>query len=172
MDWIPVGKITRTHGLKGELKFYPLFTDRDIHQHFSHVFLGEDEDSVRPMVLERVRSQGSRLIIKIKGCNSIDAAQEFVGQTLSVHRKDFKSLPEGEYYWFEIEGLQVYDEQGRYHGAITEIIQTGSNDVYVVQDQGRELLLPMIDSVVKSIDLNQQKLVFHIIEGLLEDHSV
>ncbi len=172
MDWIPVGKITRTHGLKGELKFHPLFTDRDIHQHFNHVFLGEDEGSPSQMILERVRPQGSRLIIKIKGCNSIEAAQKFVGQTLRVHRKDFKHLPKGEYYWFEIEGLRVYDEQGRYHGTITEIIQTGSNDVYVVRDEDRELLLPMIDSVVKSIDLKEQKLVFHIVEGLLEDHPV
>ncbi len=98
--------------------------------------------------------------------------QKFVGQTLRVHRQDFKPLPKGEYYWFEIEGLQVYDEQGRYHGTITEIIQTGSNDVYVVRDEDRELLLPMIDSVVKSIDLKEQKLVFHIVEGLLEDHPV
>ncbi|MEE8269716.1 MAG: ribosome maturation factor RimM, partial [Nitrospinaceae bacterium] len=81
-------------------------------------------------------------------------------------------LPEGEYYWFQIEGIRVFDEEDRYYGTVNEIIVTGSNDVYVVQDGNKELLLPMIDSVVKSIDLKENKLVFHIIEGLLEDHPV
>ena len=95
-----------------------------------------------------------------------------VGRSLEIYSEDFQPLPEGEYYWFQIEGLQVFDEEGRYYGTVNEIIVTGSNDVYVVQDGDKELLLPMIDSVVKSIDLEENKLIFHIIEGLLEDHPV
>ena len=66
----------------------------------------------------------------------------------------------------------MYDEAGYYHGDIEEIIRTGSNDVYVVRDGKRELLLPMIDSVIKTIDLEEGKLIFHPLEGLLEDPSV
>ena len=87
-------------------------------------------------------------------------------------RAYFKALPDGEYYWFEIEGLNVYDEEGDYYGQVVEIIKTGSNDVYVVQDGKKEVLLPMIDSVVKVIDLEQGKLVFKNIEGLIEDTPV
>ena len=74
--------------------------------------------------------------------------------------------------WFQIEGLKVYDEEGHYYGNIEEIIRTGSNDVYVVRDDEKELLLPMIDSVVKIIDLEAGKLIFHPVEGLLEDTPI
>jgi 16S rRNA processing protein RimM len=81
-------------------------------------------------------------------------------------------LPDDEYYWFEIKGLRVYDHDGHYYGNIEEIIRTGSNDVYVVRDDKRELLLPMIDSVVKKIDLKAGELIFYPVEGLLEDTPV
>jgi 16S rRNA processing protein RimM len=131
-------------------------------------------DGVEPAetVLEKVRGQGGRWIVKFKDCKSIEEAQVLVGRSLEIYSEDFQPLPEGEYYWFQIEGLQVFDEEGRYYGTVNEIIVTGSNDVYVVQDGNKELLLPMIDSVVKSIDLKENKLIFHIIEGLLEDHPV
>jgi 16S rRNA processing protein RimM len=133
--------------------------------------VGDDVEPVE-MVLEKVRGQGGRWIVKFKDCKSIEEAQVLVGRSLEVFSEDFQPLPEGEYYWFQIEGLQVFDEEGRYYGTVNEIIVTGSNDVYVVQDGDKELLLPMIDSVVKSIDLKENKLIFHIIEGLLEDHPV
>ncbi len=89
------------------------------------------------------------------------------GWTVFVQREEFDALPDGEYYWFEIVGLHVYDEEGRYYGRVVEIMETGSNDVYVVQDGKKEILLPMIESVVKTIDVKEQKLIFHVVEGLL-----
>ena len=83
-----------------------------------------------------------------------------------------KPLPQGEYYRFEIEGLAVFDEMDKPYGVIEEIIPTGSNDIYVVRNGDQEWMLPMIDSVVKSIDLEQGKLIFHRIEGLFEDTPV
>ena len=104
--------------------------------------------------------------------DGIEAASKLAGQTIYISRDRFPDLPENEYYWFQVEGLNVYDEGGCYHGNVEEIIRTGSNDVYVVRDGKRELLLPVIDSVVKTIDLEAGKLVFHPLEGLLEDTSV
>ena len=112
------------------------------------------------------------LIVKFKKIDSIEAAEGLVGQSLYVLRDQFPDLPENEYYWFQIEGLRVYDEDGHYYGNIVEIIRTGSNDVYVVRDEEKELLLPMIDSVVKTIDLEAGKLIFHPMGGLLEDTPV
>ena len=172
MDWVPVGYITKTHGLKGEVKLRPLLNDPSLVQDVRRArIVGDDGVSVEA-VLEKVRGQGGRWIVKFKDFKTIEQAQDLVGRSLEVYREDFQSLPEGEYYWFQIEGLQVFDEEGRYYGTVNEIIVTGSNDVYVVQDGDKELLLPMIDSVVKSIDLKENKLIFHIIEGLLEDYPV
>ena len=101
--------------------------------------------------------------------DSIEDASLLTGQTLYISQDKFPELPEDEYYWFQIEGLKVFDESGRYYGNIEEIIRTGSNDVYVVRDDEKELLLPMIDSVVKVINLEEGKLIFHPMEGLLDD---
>jgi 16S rRNA processing protein RimM len=172
MDWVPVGDITKTHGLKGEVKLRPSVTDPSLVQGVHRVRIVGDGVEPAETVLEKVRGQGGRWIVKFKDCKSIEEAQVLVGRSLEIYSEDFQPLPEGEYYWFQIEGLQVFDEEGRYYGTVNEIIVTGSNDVYVVQDGNKELLLPMIDSVVKSIDLKENKLIFHIIEGLLEDHPV
>jgi 16S rRNA processing protein RimM len=94
------------------------------------------------------------------------------GQEVLVAKEDFESLPVGEYYRFEIEGLKAFDDTGKYYGVIEDVIATGSNDVYVVREDGKEWLVPMIDSVVKSIDLEQGKLIFHCVEGLFEDTPV
>ena len=91
---------------------------------------------------------------------------------MSAARKDFEPLPEGEFYRFEIEGLKVFDDTGKYYGVVEEIVETGSNDVYVVRGEGKEWLIPMIDSVVHTIDLEQGKLIFHCVEGLFEDTPV
>jgi 16S rRNA processing protein RimM len=172
MDWVPVGDITKTHGLKGEVKLRPLVTDPSLVQGARCArIVGDDGNSVET-VIEKVRGQGGRWIVKFKDCKTIEQAQMLVGRSLEIYREDFQTLPDGEYYWFQIEGLQVFDEEGRYYGTVNEVIVTGSNDVYVVRDGDKELLLPMIDSVVKSIDLKENKLIFHIIEGLLEDHPV
>ncbi|NIQ01372.1 MAG: 16S rRNA processing protein RimM [Nitrospinaceae bacterium] len=172
MNWVPVGEITKTHGLKGEVKLKPVVIDPSlIYGVHKARLVGEGQEPVETD-LEKVRGQGGRWIVKFKDCKTIEQARERIGQTLEIFRESFAPLPEGEYYWFQIEGLQVFDESGRPYGTVTEIIHTGSNDVYVVKDGDKELLLPMIDSVVKVIDLKENTLIFHIVEGLLENYPV
>jgi len=173
MDWISIGKITKTHGLKGELKFHPSIDETWIVR-VKQVRLGFEnplEDFVDYNV-QSIRGKDRPFIIKFREIDGIEAASKLSGQTLYIPRDQFPDLPENEYYWFQVEGLQVYDEGGCFYGSVEEIIRTGSNDVYVVRDGKRELLLPMIDSVVKAIDLEAGKLVFHPLEGLLEDTPV
>jgi len=144
MDWIPVGRVTRTHGLKGELKFFPADQDDLVVQNDQQIRLGETIFKIKS-----VRGAKSPFIVKFEGVDSIEAAQSLSGQEVLVAKEDFESLPEGEYYRFEIEGLKAFDDTGKYYGVIEEIIATGSNDVYVVRGDGKEWLVPMIDSVVQ-----------------------
>jgi 16S rRNA processing protein RimM len=167
MDWIPVGRVTRTHGLKGELKFFPADQDDLVVQNDQQIRLGETIFKIKS-----VRGAKSPFIVKFEGVDSIEAAQSLSGQEVLVAKEDFESLPEGEYYRFEIEGLKAFDDTGKYYGVIEEIIATGSNDVYVVRGDGKEWLVPMIDSVVQNIDLEEGKLIFHCVEGLFEDTPV
>ncbi|MFQ5481702.1 MAG: ribosome maturation factor RimM [Nitrospinaceae bacterium] len=172
MEWIPVGRLGKTHGLKGEVKFHPDGLDLDALQRLCQVRLDGDPPTRSPRKIAGVRGHGDRLILKFEGVGQVEEARALSGQTLLVRRQDLPPLPAGEYRWFEIQGLRVYDEAGKYYGTVTEILVTGGNDVYVVRDGPRELLLPMIDSVVKQIDLKDRRLIFHIVEGLLEDHPV
>jgi 16S rRNA processing protein RimM len=167
MDWIPVGRVTRTHGLKGELKFFPADQDDLVVQNDQQILLGGTTFKIKS-----VRGAKSPFIVKFEGVDSIEAAQSLSGQEVLVAKEDFESLPEGEYYRFEIEGLKAFDDTGKYYGVIEEIIATGSNDVYVVRGDGKEWLVPMIDSVVQNIDLEEGKLIFHCVEGLFEDTPV
>ena len=146
MDWISVGKVTKTHGLKGELKFYPSM-EEDWFADLKQIRLsGKDPTKdFAEHTLQCVRGKDAPKIVKLDGVDDIVAAEKLAGKTVYILREALPTLPEGEYYWFQIEGLAVYDEDKRYYGCVEEIIRTGSNDVYVVRDDKKELLLPMID---------------------------
>jgi len=167
MDWISFGKLGRSHGLKGELKFFPHDPEEVESLRGQTVRLEEKEIKV-----QSIRGANVPFIIKLEGTDDIDRAKLLTGTEVLAKRENLKPLAEGEYYRFEIEGLAVFDEEGRPYGVIEEIIPTGSNDIYVVRNGDQEWMLPMIDSVVKSIDLEQKKLIFHRIEGLIEDTPV
>ncbi|MFQ5444489.1 MAG: ribosome maturation factor RimM [Nitrospinales bacterium] len=152
---VAIGRVTKTHGLKGELKFYPSVSNPEMIRGVHNLKLGTSENETTEYQVESLRGSGSSLIIKFEHCDSIEQAKSLAGLTLYMAPEYLPKLPEGEYYGFEIEGLEVYDEEGSFYGRITEIIETGSNDVYVVQDGEKELLLPVIDSVVKSVDLEK-----------------
>ncbi len=172
MNWVPVGKIPRTHGLKGEFKFQPLVTGPDILQSLNHLKLRGNQDQETELDFESLRGIPGKLIIKLKGIDTIDDAEAYTGQTVLVREADLKKLPDGEFYWFQVIGLDVYDEDNRSYGKVVDIIETGSNDVYVVQDGTKEILIPMIDWVVKTIDIEGNKLIFENVEGLIEESTV
>lgn len=172
MDWIPVGKLARTHGLKGELKFYP-------HDHEGFEFAGGQTVRLarakKQAQVQSIRGAHAPFIIKLAEVDDIASAKLLTGDEVLVSRADFPSLPAGEYYRFEMEGLEVFDEESQPCGVIVDVVPTGSNDVYIVRngDNGdAEWMLPMIDSVVKSVDLQAGKLVFRRVEGLFDDTPV
>ncbi|VAX30158.1 16S rRNA processing protein RimM [hydrothermal vent metagenome] len=175
-EWVPVGTIPRTHGLKGEFKFHPFVTEPGILNNLNHLKLKGGSAQETEFDVESLRGMPGKLIVKLKGINNIDDAEAYTGQTVLAPETGFKELPKGEYYWFQVLGLNVYDEDGHHYGQVTDIIETGSNDVYVVQDSTREdskeILIPMIDWVVKNIDIEEKKLVFDNVEGLIEDTEV
>ncbi|MZH02462.1 MAG: 16S rRNA processing protein RimM, partial [Nitrospinae bacterium] len=115
MDWVDVGKVTRTHGLKGELKFFPSDQDDAIVQKGQRVRLGETL-----LKIESVRGAKSPFIIKFDGINTIESAKNLTGQEVQVAKEDFEPLPEGEYYRFEIVGLKAFDDTGKYYGVVEE----------------------------------------------------
>ncbi len=155
MERIIIGKILSPHGVKGELKVMPLtdYPDRFFRTDFVWI------DGIDHLVeLETVREQTDKFLIKFRGVNDRDEAAKLSNRYLTVDREQAITPPPGYYYHFQIIGLQVFDTRGALLGKLTDIIETGANDVYVVQREGKkDLLIPALKSIVQVIDVHDQK---------------
>ena len=118
--------------------------------------------------VEHTRFHNGYIFLKLGQCRDRSTAEEWIGAELGIDSKDLWPLKKGEYYRFQIEGLKVITEEGECLGKVTEIIPTGSNDVYVVKKGKKEYLLPAIKDVIKLIDLEKKVIIVHLLEGLID----
>lgn len=161
---LAVGRVLRPHGVRGDLLVEPYSeTIRSIEAK-SEVFIGAREN---PYTVSSIRSHRRRLILRVEGCGDREAAEAFRGEELLIRTQAAEPLPEGVYYRWQILGLEVMEEGGQHLGTVTDILETGANDVYVVfGDRPRELLLPAIESVILEVDLEAGQLLVRLPEGL------
>jgi 16S rRNA processing protein RimM len=160
--YVAVGRIVGTWGLRGDLKVESL---TDFPQRFAaggSVWL----DGVAH-VIEKCRWQRGRAILKLVDVDSVTAAEALRHCLLEVPEDDLRPLGEGEYYHFQILGLEVRTTAGEVLGQVEQIISTGSNDVFVVRGPRGEVLIPAVDDVVKSVDLATGLIDVEVVEGLL-----
>jgi len=167
---IAVGCLTKPHGLRGELVFLPYVYDLELLPDLvqRHIFLQHGRTCVQQHRLTEWRVVHKRVLIRLQGCEDLTAAEAFREYEVLIPRHWFPPLPAGEYYWFEIEGLAVYGNDGRYLGTVVEIIYTGSNDVYVVRNGTQETLIPALRDVVRTIDLEHGEIHLFTAAGLLD----
>lgn len=165
--YVSLGHIVRPHGLRGALKVSP---DTDFPERLAalaEVVLLKDGQPT-PVRLEWVRPHGGHLLVKVAGVDSVAQAEAWRGADLAVPRAQAAALPSGRHYVFEVIGLSVVTEAGEELGVVTEILRTGSNDVYVVRGPGHEYLIPAISSVVLAVELAARRIVIRPLPGLLE----
>lgn len=159
---IVVGRIVSVHGLSGAVKAESL---SDVPHRFD---VGQPLH-VRgaPYVISSsIRASHRRVILKFRGLDTLAGARGLVGEWMTVPRESAPDLPEGGYFHFQLLGLQVFTKQGERLGRVCEVLETGSNDVYVVSDGGGELLLPALADVIREIDLAQGVMVVDLPDGL------
>jgi 16S rRNA processing protein RimM len=160
---IKVGKITSTHGVRGEVKVYPLTDFPSRFKKGNKVYVKNGE-----LIIEKSRPQKNMYIIKFEGFDNINDVLQFKDQFLEIDKGQLTPLEEGEYYIFDIVDCQVYDDSNNLLGVVTSVFPTGSNDVYVVKGVDKEYLIPAIEQVISSVDIENKKIVITPIEGLLE----
>ncbi len=161
-EFITVGKILSPWGIKGKLKVEVV---TDFPQRFapsSKIYINR-----QPMTIDSTEWHKAKAIVKLDTIDSIEDAQRLRGQSIEIHHSQLKPLPNGQYYHFQLIELEVWTTQGQLLGNITNILTTGSNDNYVVHGAKGEILIPAIEDVVKSIDLDRGRIVIEAIEGLL-----
>lgn len=158
-----IGKAGAPHGLWGEVRVFPMTDFPERFRGMKQVYVGEER-----LTIVGVRYQNDTILLRFAGYDSREMASALTGRLLTVDRAEAVPLREGEYYTFDIIGLRVEDEEGNLLGEITDVLQTGSNDVYVVEvpGQAKQLLVPALKSVVRQISLGEGKMVVHLMEEM------
>lgn len=167
--YLKIGIITSTHALKGEVKVYPTTDDKKRFGLLKDVYI-KTKDEMKLMNVERVRYFKEMVILKFDGLDTIEAVQGLVKSELYVDRKDGVALKENEYYIADLIGMQAVSPDGEIYGRITDVLQTGANDVYCVDSKKYgEILIPAIKQCIIKVDLQEEKMLVDLLPGLLPD---
>jgi len=169
VDLLQVGVITSTHGIKGEVKVFPTTDDPTRYSYLKDVILDTGKEKI-DLKVSGVKYFKQYVIVKFKGINDINDIEKYKGSTLWVTRENAVPLEENEYFIADLIGLKVVTDEGEEFGELTDVMQTGANDVYVVETykDKQEVLLPVIDECVLDVDLEKGIVTVHIMEGLLD----
>ena len=169
VDLLQEGGITSTHGIKGEVKVFPTTDDPTRYSYLKDVILDTGKEKI-DLKVSGVKYFKQYVIVKFKGINYINDLEKYKGSTLWVTRENAVPLEENEYFIADLIGLKVVTDEGEEFGELTDVMQTGANDVYVVETykDKQEVLLPVIDECVLDVDLEKGIVTVHIMEGLLD----
>ncbi|MCL5265334.1 MAG: ribosome maturation factor RimM [Chloroflexi bacterium] len=159
-----IGRVLGPRGVKGELRVQVLTDFPDRFAKLKTVFVGEE---LRLYQVEHSRLVKGTALLKLQGIDSADEAMKLRGRSIHVPVEEAVPLSEGQYYWHQIIGLDVWTTEGVLLGKLTEILRTGANDVYVVQKDDKEVLLPAIEQVIKEIDLEKGRMVVELMLGMV-----
>lgn len=167
---IVVGRITATHGIRGQVRFHSYSGNLDNLKSAETAFLRLADGSMLEISIKQVNGHGSKVLLGLSGYDSIEVSSPLISSELLLHRDQLPEPEADEFYWHELIGMTVVTDDGQKLGKLSEIMETGANDVYVVkaEDSKREYLIPAIASVVSTIDLDEGCMVITPLEGLLD----
>jgi 16S rRNA processing protein RimM len=167
-DLILLGRITGTHGVRGQVKVLPYSGEADGVQAARTLFVKGVGEQWSTYPVAAVSGHGRKLLVRLQQCETIEQVQPLVGQEIYALRAELPPLDEGEYYWQDLLGMRVVTDGGELLGTIADIFSTGSNDVYSVRGERKEYLIPAIADVVVNVDLEQRIMTISPLEGLLD----
>lgn len=163
-EFLEAGKIVSTHGIRGEVKIMPYTDSPELLCEFGRLFYGKSKDE---LVIERSRPAKNMVIAKIEGVNTVEEAEKLRNTMLYMHRDDLE-LDENTFFIQDLIGMEVRDADTDFvYGKITDVLQNGANDVYVIKG-GREYLVPAIPDVIISTDIDGELMTIRPLEGLFD----
>ena len=166
-EYLQIGVITTTHGVRGEVKVYPT-TDPERFLLWT-AFFSIQEKKKKELHVTGVRFFKQLAIVKFKGIDNINDIERYKGCSLYVTREDAIPLEEDEYYIADLQGMQMYTEDGELFGTLRDVMETGANDVYIVDSKEHgEVLIPAIHDCILDVDLDEQKMTIHLLPGLID----
>lgn len=167
-EYLEIGQIVNTNGLKGFLKIKPLTDDMTRFAELEYIYIQKGKELMKRQI-EEVRYVKNMVLLKLEGINNIEEAEKYRNFYLKISKKDaIENLPENSYLVVDILECEVFTEEGECLGKMVDVMQTGSNDVYIVKNkEGKEILLPAIKDVVKNIDIQNKKIMVKLMDGLI-----
>jgi 16S rRNA processing protein RimM len=165
-DWIEAGAVVRPHGIKGEVI---LDLARDLMELVTESLelrATGRKGGERTLTVEKARDHKARKVVKFKDVETVEDAEVLRGWTVWLTREQIGPLDEDRWFVADIVGIDVYTEEDEYLGKLVEVMHMPANDVYVVRDGEKEILLPVIDDVIRSVDVDSGRMVIHLMEGL------
>ena len=167
---LKVGKIVNTHSLKGEIK---VISSTDFEEERfkkgSKLLITRGNQLIREVVVQSYRNHKNFLLVKFEGINSVEEAEKLKNLQIKIDSDEVGELEENEFYFHQIIGCEVFDENDKNLGEIIDILTPGANDVWVIKgENGKEILIPYIEDVVKKIDITSKKVNIEVMEGLID----
>lgn len=163
-----VGAITSTHGIKGEVKVFPTTDDPNRFKVLKNVILDTDKELIE-LEIAGVKFFKQFVILKFKGINDINDIEKYKGKKLLVTRENAVELEEGEYFIADLIGLKVITDEDEELGELTDVLQTGANDVYEIKmHNGKEVLIPAIKDCILDVNIEEGIMRVHLLKGLID----
>ena len=167
-ELLQVGVITSTHGVRGEVKVYPTTDDATRFKQLKHVLLDTGKETL-PLEIQGVKFFKQFVILKFKGIDNINDIEKYKRCPILVERCDAVELEEDEYFIADMIGMAVETEDGKEFGTLKDVIETGANDVYVIEmSDGREVLVPAIKDCIRKVEPEAGRMEIHLLPGLLD----
>ena len=167
-QYLRVGVISSTHGIRGEVKVYPTTDDPERFRELKKVIL-DAKGGQRTLEIQGVKFFKNQVILKFRGLDNINDVEKYKGTDLLIPREDAVPLEENENFIADLIDMEVVTDAGERLGILTDVIQTGANDVNVVKNsQEKEILLPAIRDCILEVDVEEKRMRVHVLEGLLD----
>ena len=167
--YLEVGKIVGTHGVKGMTRVQVWADSPDFLKQFKYLYTSESGEN--KLTVLKVQPHGNISLVAFKGVDTIEHAESFRNTVLYIDRKDVK-LPEGRYFITDLIGITVFDaDSGEVLGEISDVSQTGANDVWHIKKDGKEYLIPAISDVLVDVDIEAEKAVIRPLKGIFDDED-
>ena len=166
-EYFEIGQIVNTNGLKGVIKVKPFTDDIKQFENFESIYIQKKNELIE-FKIEKVTYVKQMVLLKLKGIDDINEAEKYRNLYLKVERDVLPKLPQDSYYIVDLQGCDVVTEEGESLGKVDDFFSTGSNDVYVVKNElGKQILLPAIKDVIKTVDIPNKKIIVKLMEGLI-----
>ena len=168
-NWLQVGKIVGSHGIRGAVRVQPWCDDAAVFGTFSTLYLDRSEEN--PLNLKGASAHGNMALLRFDGYDTIEKAETLRGKVLYCKREQLP-LKEGQYLILELIGCRVYDENDNtYLGEICDVSKTGANDVWHIKNNGKVYLIPAVESVLREVNVADSIVKIHVLEGIFDDEN-